>query len=89
MTSHDCGCEQAREQLADFLRRELCDKDRSEINTHLQDCPDCDEEARMELVITQTVKRCCADEPAPADLRDKVASFLRAHCGNAAPGNKD
>lgn len=85
MTSHDCGCSHAREQLVDYLRRELCEQEQAEVGHHLDDCPECTDEATVERVISDVVKRCCADAQAPGELRVRVVALLQRHCGGSLP----
>lgn len=85
MTNHDCGCDAARAQLVDFLRRELCADDSEQVTTHIECCEDCADEAKVELVISETVKRCCSNDTAPDNLRMRVVALLSEHCGGKLP----
>ena len=76
----DCGCEKARLELESYLREELCREGAAEVREHLDGCPDCADEARVQIVITQVVRRSCRDEVAPADLKLRVLTELRACC---------
>jgi anti-sigma factor (TIGR02949 family) len=72
----DCGCEQARRDLEEYLRNEVCTTARSDIAEHLAHCAGCQDEAHYARTLTEVVARACK-EAAPGDLRDLVVARLR------------
>lgn len=73
----DCGCEKARQELEEYLRKELCTGDADAVRNHLEHCTACRSEAHVHVVITEVVRRSCRDEVAPAELRERVLDALR------------
>lgn len=73
----DCGCEQARRDLEEYLRNEVCKTQHSDIREHLEHCPGCRDEALVAKTLTDVLARACR-ESAPEDLRDQVLQKLRA-----------
>jgi hypothetical protein len=67
-------CEQAREQLADYLAGDLDDRAQREIREHLTLCAWCREEAAM----WDRLGALAAEEPSPA-LRDRFEAALAAY----------
>lgn len=72
----DCGCEKARAELEEFLHNELSRGELDDIVEHLANCNDCEGEHHVGVVLTEKVRRACA-ERAPEDLRMQVLMKLR------------
>lgn len=72
----DCGCDKAKKDLEEYLHNELCSEEAADIRAHMENCPDCSDELRVGLVLTEAVQRAC-DETAPEDLRFMVLQNLR------------
>ncbi|HEV7957628.1 MAG: mycothiol system anti-sigma-R factor [Microbacteriaceae bacterium] len=72
----DSGCEKAKAELEEYLHHELRSDEAADITEHLANCPDCDGERHVGVVLTQAVQRACK-EIAPEDLRDQVLAKLR------------
>lgn len=72
----DCGCEKARAELEEYLHNELAKEDAADIREHMAGCSDCADEARVGMMLTEAVRRACA-ETAPEDLRVQVLARLR------------
>ena len=73
----DCGCDQAKRDLEEYLRNEVCSTNAADIREHLEHCTSCQEEALLARTLTDAVQRACK-ETAPADLREHVLERLRA-----------
>lgn len=73
----DCGCEKAKAELEEYLHNELCREDAADIREHMAACGDCAGEHQVGIVLTEAVKRACADT-APEELRTQVLARLRA-----------
>lgn len=72
----DCGCDKARRDLEEYLRHEVCKTSASDIADHLENCPQCQEEALVARTLTDVVARACK-ETAPEELRNQVIARLR------------
>jgi anti-sigma factor (TIGR02949 family) len=72
----DCGCEKARSDLEEYLRKEMCNTEHADIREHLESCVECREEALVATTLTEVVARACK-ETAPAELRAQVLERLR------------
>jgi len=76
----DCGCDKAKAELEEFLRRELSDQAFQDIEEHLAGCQDCSREHLIAVTLTEKVRRACC-EKAPEELRAEILlklSTLRA-----------
>ena len=73
----DCGCEKARQDLEEYLRREMCSTVHADIREHLDNCDACRDEALVATTLTEAVARACR-ETAPQELRTQVLATLRA-----------
>lgn len=74
----NCHCPEARaKQLDDFLHNELCAEDAADIRAHIAQCPECRDEHKVGLVLTQVITRAC-QESAPESLRMHILADLRS-----------
>jgi len=71
----DCGCEQAKAELEEYLHHELERAAYADITEHLIGCIDCAQEARIGVLLTEAVKRACRDT-APEELRTQIITRL-------------
>ena len=71
----DCGCDQARAELEEYLHRELSDEDVRMVEEHLENCEDCTNEHTVGLTITQKMQQAC-QEKAPDELRAAILAKL-------------
>ncbi|MCJ1712709.1 zf-HC2 domain-containing protein [Microbacterium sp. M1A1_1b] len=72
-----CDCSKAKAELEEFLHDELGREDAADIREHMADCPDCETEHRVGVVLMETVKRACR-ETAPEQLRTEILTRIRA-----------
>ncbi|MGP6171464.1 zf-HC2 domain-containing protein [Microbacterium sp. A196] len=72
----DCGCDKARQDLEEYLRNEVCKTQHSVLKEHIENCPECRDEALVAKTLTEVVARACK-ESAPEELRDQVLARLR------------
>ncbi len=72
----DCGCDKARHDLEEYLRKEMCGTEHSDIREHLENCEACQQEALIATTLTEVIARACK-ETAPAELRMQVLERLR------------
>ncbi len=73
----DCGCDKAKSELEEYLRRELSDEAFGDIEEHLAGCPDCSREHLIAVTLTEKVNRACC-EKAPDELRSEIISKIHA-----------
>ena len=72
----DCGCDQARRDLEEYLRNEVCSTEASDIRAHLETCESCRNEALVSRTLTEVIQRACK-EAAPEELKSMVLARLR------------
>jgi mycothiol system anti-sigma-R factor len=60
-----------------YLDLECSEDRRTLIRQHLDDCTDCLHEYGIEHEVKALVARCCGDEVAPVELRERVRVKLR------------
>jgi mycothiol system anti-sigma-R factor len=69
---HDTDCTEVIEQVYLYLDLECSEDRRSLIQKHLDDCPGCLREYGIEHEVKALVARCCGDETAPMELRERL-----------------
>lgn len=70
-------CQQALNQIFEYIDSELPDAELRDIGDHLKDCPPCEAEHRINEKIKNLVST-CGDEVAPDDLRAKVLETIKS-----------
>lgn len=70
-------CCDAVQRLNLFLDRELTPDDLVEVQGHLDACPHCLTEFRLQAELKRLVRVCVCCDHAPADLHLRVLSLLR------------
>jgi mycothiol system anti-sigma-R factor len=70
----DCGVVLSEVYL--YLDLECSDARRQLIKGHLDDCTDCLHEYGIEHEVKALVARCCGDETAPTELRERLRMKL-------------
>jgi mycothiol system anti-sigma-R factor len=71
----DCGVVLSEVYL--YLDLECSDTRRALIRKHLDECTDCLHEYGIEHEVKALVARCCGDERAPVELRERLKLKLR------------
>ena len=70
---HDSAdCAEVLEQVYLYLDLECSEDRRTLIQKHLDDCSGCLREYGIEHEVKALVARCCGDETAPRELRDRL-----------------
>jgi mycothiol system anti-sigma-R factor len=73
---HKTDCREVLAEVYLYLDLE-CDKDRqSLIRDHLDECSPCLHEFGIEVEVKALVARCCGDETAPVELRERLRAKL-------------
>ena len=68
----DADCDEVLGEVYLYLDLECSDTRRDLIRKHLDDCTDCLHEFGIEHEVKALVARCCGDETAPRELRDRL-----------------
>ncbi len=71
------NCEEAVEKLWQFLDKELDGAASNELQRHLEECRHCFSKVEFEQRLRAMVRRSCAGEHAPAELRERLSKLLR------------
>ncbi len=73
------SCQQALQQLSQYLDRELDDESSGELARHLAECRQCFSLAEFERHLRAMVRRSCGCEQAPPSLQERVNKLLRLY----------
>ncbi|WP_328462070.1 mycothiol system anti-sigma-R factor [Actinoplanes sp. NBC_00393] len=78
MTSdeHETDCTVVLSEVYLYLDLECSEERRQLIKKHLDDCSGCLQEFGIEHDVKALVGRCCGDERAPSELRDRLRHKL-------------
>jgi len=69
---HETDCRDVLAEVYLYLDLECSDERRDLIRTHLDECSPCLREYGIEQEVKALVARCCGDERAPTELRDRL-----------------
>ncbi|PYP45468.1 MAG: mycothiol system anti-sigma-R factor [Gemmatimonadetes bacterium] len=70
------NCRECKDQLYEYLDRELTPAVEQEIRQHIADCPPCGEEFDFEKLFLGFLKARCRAQGAPADLKRRILDEL-------------
>ncbi len=73
----DCGCQETRQKLEDYLHGELADGSHQDLEDHFQSCSPCCEERDVGTKLTEKVKSACC-ETAPEELKLSIKRTLES-----------
>ena len=74
-------CEEALENLFDFLDGELDERNRAAIEQHLDICKRCYPRAKFERAFLEALERVDEGKGVPDDLRQRVLASIEAEAG--------
>ena len=74
---HDTPCSEVIEKVYLYLDAEQDDLDRDLVRLHLDECAPCLRQYGLEQAVKTLVARCCGNDTAPVDLRERVLVRLR------------
>jgi len=74
VTAYD-PCAHCEEMMQPYLDRVLTDAERSEAETHLNECAYCRRRYRFEEKLRQFVRQAVQHEPMPVELKAKLAGL--------------
>ena len=69
-----CDCDDCEQWMQPYMDRVLTDTERSEAQTHLDECSYCRKRYRFEESLRQFVREVCAEQMSP-ELKQKLASL--------------
>ncbi len=69
---HETDCREVLAEVYLYLDLECSDVRRGKIRQHLDECSPCLREFGIEQEVKALVARCCGDETAPAELRERL-----------------
>ena len=75
---HETDCRDVLAEVYLYLDLECADDRRSLIRDHLDDCTPCLREYGIEQEVKALVARCCGNETAPVELRERLRVRLAA-----------
>ena len=70
-----CDCADCERMLQPYLDRVLTDEEMREAEEHLDECSYCRKRYRFEQELHMYVRTAAANEPMPAELKQKLASL--------------
>jgi len=73
---HDEDCREILDQVYSYLDSEVTREDVRKIQHHLDECGPCLRQYDLENALKALVRRSCACEPAPVDLRMKIITRI-------------
>ena len=73
---HDEDCREILDQVYAYLDSEVTREDVAKIQHHLAECGPCLRQYDLENALKALVRRSCACEPAPVDLRTRIISQI-------------
>jgi mycothiol system anti-sigma-R factor len=73
---HDADCREVITEVYLYLDLECSDDRRMVIKQHLDECSPCLREYGIEQEVKALVNRCCGQERAPDELRDRLRAKL-------------
>ncbi len=69
------SCDEAIDRLFEFIDNELPPEELRRVGAHLQECPECEAERKVNERIKNMVS-CCPKEEAPEELRARVLAVI-------------
>ncbi|SCL41240.1 mycothiol system anti-sigma-R factor [Micromonospora pallida] len=69
---HETDCREVLEEMYLYLDLECADERRRLISEHLDECGPCLREYGIEQEVKALVARCCGNETAPVELRERL-----------------
>jgi mycothiol system anti-sigma-R factor len=75
---HDVDCQQILAEVYVYLDLECADDRRTTISHHLDECSPCLREYGIEQEVKALVARCCGNDKAPTELRERLRLKLES-----------
>lgn len=69
-------CHEYLEKVYAYLDGEMSDADCRALQAHLESCPPCMAAYQRDARLKELVRRSCACEPAPTELRERIVTYI-------------
>jgi mycothiol system anti-sigma-R factor len=73
---HATPCGEVLQRVFEYLDGEMAELDCAKIKTHLDECSGCLDEYHQDELLKAIVRRSCACETAPDDLRSRILASI-------------
>jgi mycothiol system anti-sigma-R factor len=73
---HETDCSEVLDRVYEYLDNELEELDCAKIKQHLDECGPCLKQYDLDLALKALIRRSCACEPAPQELRTKIMTRI-------------
>jgi len=73
---HDTDCREVLDRVFEYLDDEMAELDCAKIKQHLEECGPCLQEYNLDTALKALIRRSCACEPAPDELRTKILTRI-------------
>ena len=73
---HDTDCREVLDRVFEYLDNEMAELDCAKIKQHLEECGPCLQEYDLDQALKALVKRSCAHEEAPVQLRTSIMARI-------------
>ena len=70
-----CNCEDCEQWMQPYMDRVLTDAERTEAETHLDECAYCRKRYKFEEHLRQYVRQVVVVEPMPTQLKEKLSAL--------------
>jgi mycothiol system anti-sigma-R factor len=69
---HETDCSEVLDRVYEYLDGEMGEHDGAKIRQHLEECRPCLSQYDIDLALKALLRRSCACEPAPEELRVRI-----------------
>ena len=73
---HETDCSEVLDRVYEYLDNEMEELDCAKIKQHLDECGPCLRQYDLDLALKALIRRSCACEPAPQELRTKILARI-------------
>ena len=73
---HETDCREVLDRVFEYLDNEMAELDCAKIKQHLEECGPCLQEYDLDQALKALVKRSCACEEAPVELRTSIMARI-------------
>ena len=73
---HETDCSEVLDRVYEYLDNEMEALDCAKIRQHLDECGPCLKQYDLDLALKALIRRSCASEPAPQELRTKILTRI-------------
>jgi len=73
---HDTDCSEVLDRVYEYLDNEMGELDCAKIKQHLEECGPCLAEYDLDLALKALIRRSCACEQAPEQLRTRILTRI-------------